>query len=371
MKRTSKPDDRLASLAANVTRLSRLLTRERDRLPAAYLKDAGLREAYRIYFLPPNAKKIHIPLSELALRPESFGTGNVLRVLDLGSGPGTSLIGVLEFFAARDRKPVLHFTAVDQVQENLAVAEELFARERNASRMTASLTTSRSTIQDSLRLTTGPFDLIILSNVLNELFAREGRHIEKRLVVLEDCLNRLLADHGACIIIEPALRETSRDLLLVRDGLIRLGFTIYAPCLCALPCPALENPRDWCHEDAPWDAPSALEELDALTGLRRDSLKFSYLTVRKDGRTLADALQETAFRVVSEPLVTKGKTEFFLCNERGRRLAMRLDKDATAANAAFGALMRGDVAVFNGLIDQGSRQRIGKETTVMRRLSRG
>jgi len=370
MKTSNLTKDQLKTLAGHVTRLSQLLTRDRDRLPAAYLKDAGLRDAYRTYFLPPNAKKIEIPLSELALAPGLLGAKDALRVLDLGSGPGTALIGVLEYFARQVQRPSLHCTAVDQVQENLAAAEELFAAERTAQGVPASLRTIRSTIEDTLRIVAGPFDLIILSNVLNELFAREGRRIEKRLVVLEEYLTRLLADNGACIIIEPALRETARDLLLIRDGLLRQGFTIYAPCLCHAPCPALENPKDWCHEDTPWDPPAVIEEIDALTGLRKDSLKFSYLTVRKDGRSLSGLYDENAFRVVSEPLITKGKTEYFLCNARGRRLVVRLDKDVTPVNEIYGSLQRGDVVRLAGAIDEEKRYKIVKETGVTMGLQR-
>jgi hypothetical protein len=59
----------LKTLAAEVVRLSHLLTRERENLPAAYLNDAGLREAYRTYFLPPNLEKVQVPLRAIALHP--------------------------------------------------------------------------------------------------------------------------------------------------------------------------------------------------------------------------------------------------------------------------------------------------------------
>jgi ribosomal protein RSM22 (predicted rRNA methylase) len=369
--KTNKPTDaKLKTLAEHVARLSQLLTRDREHLPAAYLKDAGLREAYRTYFLPPNAKKIHIPLTELALSADVFPPKDLLRVLDLGSGPGTAVLGVLEYFTGLDQWPALRFTAVDRVQENLSAAEDSFVAEKKAYGLPASLTTIRSTIEDAVRLVPGPFDLIILSNVLNELFAREGRRIEKRLAVLEEYLTRLLADNGTCIIIEPALRETSRDLLLVRDGLLQQGLTIYAPCLCHAPCPALENPKDWCHEDSPWDPPAVIEALDGLTGLRKDSLKFSYLTIRKDGRSLSALYDDNTHRVVSEPLITKGKSEFFFCGAQGRRLVTRLDKDTMPGNEAFGSLQRGDIVRLTGAMDEKNRFKISKETGVTACLSR-
>ncbi|HUI47027.1 MAG TPA: small ribosomal subunit Rsm22 family protein [Nitrospirota bacterium] len=356
--------DREKILAADVVKLSRLFTRQRECLPTAYLKDPGLREAYRAYFLPPNLAKIRMPLAELALHRKQIPVKDTIRVLDLGSGPGTALLGVMEYFAAHEKKPALQCVAVDQVTENLAVAEELFHAERISLGLSASLKTVHAGIERADQHLSGSFDLIILSNILNELFTHEGRRIEKRLSVLEEIVMPTLAEDGTCIIIEPALRDTSRDLLQIRDGLLERSFSIYAPCLCSSGCPALANLRDWCHEDLPWNPPAEIEAVVKLTGLRKDSLKFSYLIVRKDGRSLADVFDEKCFRVVSEPLITKGKIEFFLCGREGRRLCTRLDKDETPANARLRSLRRGYVAQFDPLIDGGTRYKVGKETGV-------
>jgi ribosomal protein RSM22 (predicted rRNA methylase) len=351
----------MKTLAADVTRLSRLLTRDRANLPAAYLADAGLRKAYQAYFLPTNLQKIQVPLKELAVHPGKPLDKGKLHVLDLGAGPGTALLGVLEFFGAREKKPGLMCVAVDHVKENLRIAEDLFESHRKAQALIATLRTERSRVQDAVHQLTGTFDLIILSNVLNELFHGEGRKIEKRLVIMEDIMNRLLADDGSCIIIEPALRETSREMLEVRDGLLKLGFTIYAPCFFNKECPALTNPKDWCHEDIAWDPPALITELDKLTGLRKDSLKFSYLVLRKDGVSQID---QHLFRIVSEPLVSKGKREFFICGAEGRKLVTRLDKDATSSNECFENLKRGDSIRTERMVDEGKRFKVTKDTKI-------
>ncbi len=355
--------DELKRLAANVARLSTLLTRERDALPPAYLKDQGLREAYLRYFLPANVQKIHLPLSELELHPDGLLQPGRLRVLDLGAGPGTALLGVLTFFAARKNRPSLECTAVDQVGENLQAAGELFASCRTKQALDASLRTVRASVE-SAGQDKEPFDLIILSNALNELFPLDADRIEKRVNLVKNALDRQLADRGSCIIIEPALRETSRELLAVRDGLRERGVTVYSPCLAQGACPALANPKDWCHEDIPWEPTALIKELDARAGLRKDSLKFSYLVLRKDGRSLPDAFGEAAFRVVSEPLVTKGKRELYLCGAEGRKLAARLDKDRTTANALFETLRRGDLASFERMVDEGKRFKVQRDTVV-------
>jgi ribosomal protein RSM22 (predicted rRNA methylase) len=369
MKRAPSPVE-LKTLAANVAKLSELLTRERDSLPSAYLKDKGLREAYEAYYLPANLRKIQAPLAELALHPGDLLGKVTLRVLDLGCGPGTAMIGALEFFATGNKHPRIEFTAVDRVAENLNMAEKLSTTFKRVSNLDVALKTVHSAIEEALHLPERTYDLIIFSNVLNEIFIHDGERISRRTMLATEFLNRFLADDGSCIIIEPALRETSRELLAVRDGLLAQGFHVYAPCLCQTGCPALVNPKDWCHQDLAWNPPIEIQELDRLAGLRKDSLKFSYLILRKDSRSLGELYGESAFRVVSEPLVSKGKIEFYICGHGGRRLLARLDKDATTQNETFGRLQRGDVVGFERLLDEGKRYKVGKNTGVKRLFRR-
>jgi ribosomal protein RSM22 (predicted rRNA methylase) len=363
--------DRVKSLAENVARLSQLLTRERNALPQAYLQDHGLREAYNAYFLPVNARKMRVPLRELALHPSGPLSKERLRILDIGSGPGSALLGVTEFFSEREARPLLEVIALDQVAGNLRAAEEFFIASRDRSGLDATLQTVQADIENAERLLSERFDLILLSNVLNELFSRHHEWIVKRAALLTSLLNKLLAEDGSCIIIEPALRETSRDMLEVRGELLDRGFHVYSPCLGKGKCPALENPKDWCHEDLAWKPPEIIQEIDRLIGLRKDSLKFSYLVLRKDALSLLDVFGKDAFRVVSEPLVSKGKRELFICGTGGRRLCTRLDKDATTQNRAFETLKRGDVVRFEGLLDEGKRLKVGKETAVENIIVKG
>ena len=359
--------DELRSLAADVVRLSTLLTREREDLPAAYLRDERLRNAYQAYFLPANLSKIHKSLQELSLHPRDLFSKAKLRLLDIGAGPGTASLGALTFFSQQKRKnPLLEFTAVDQVAGNLKIAEALFSSFGKTREFKASLRTILSDIEGLENHLHGHFDVIILSNVMNELFARDERRTGKRVDILNTILKRSLADDGSCIIIEPALRETSRGMLEVRDGLLGQRFHVYSPCFFSGTCPALANPKDWCHEDIPWDPPTLVKEIDKLTGLRKDSLKFSYLVLRKDGLSLRDGPRENSVRVVSEPLVSKGKREFYVCGAAGRRLVTRLDKDATPGNELFGSLQRGALVRFGQLIDEGKRFKVGKVTAVTR-----
>jgi ribosomal protein RSM22 (predicted rRNA methylase) len=311
--------EEIKSLAANVSKLSTLLTKDRESLPAAYLRDAGLRSAYVRYYLPMNMQKVHLALTDLSLHAERLLSKDRLRVLDLGAGPGTALLGLLTFFAQRPQPPALACVAVDRVAENLRVAEELFIAYRTNNVIDASLKTIRADVEGVAGLFGGFFDLIILSNVLNELYPFEEDRIERRAGLVKTLLDRFLAESGSCIVIEPALRETSRELLQVRDGLLAKGVSVYAPCLMAKNCPALTNPKDWCHEDIPWDPPALIKEIDRLTGLRKDSLKFSICA--SEGRALAD-------RSIRPGLVPRGERT---ARDQGQGGILHLRRDGEEA----------------------------------------
>lgn len=181
----TKDRTRLNALAANVARLSNLLTRERVTLPHHYLKDRGLREAYIAYYLPANMYKVFLPLRELSMHSAGILRKDKLRILDLGSGPGTAIHGVMDFFSTTADKPFLEFTAVDPVEENLRDAERLFRSFKEDTRVDASLLTLQSGIERTKSLPEGPFDIIILSNVLSEVF-RPDCHNEPGLTQVHE-----------------------------------------------------------------------------------------------------------------------------------------------------------------------------------------
>lgn len=309
-----------------------------------------------------------MPLKELSLHPKEILSKKLLKMLDLGSGPGTTILGILDFFSNQEKRPSLEFTAIDSVAENLSIAKELFKSVSEHIDIDASLKTYKLNIENVEAIPEGSYDIIILSNILNELFFNAEKKNDKRVSFLNTIIDKFLTPDGSCIIIEPALRETTRGMLNVRDKLIKNGFKIYSPCLIDKPCPVLLNPKDWCHEDIPWAPPLIIKELDKLTGLRKDSLKFSYLVLRRDRLSLSDILEKNSFRIVSEPLISKGKIEFFICGHEGRQLITRLDKDKTPSNEQFQKLKRGDIVTFELLIDEGKRLKVGKNTVVKKQF---
>src|SRR5690606_32061084 len=112
----------------------------------------------------------------------------------------------------------------------------------------------------------------------------------------------------ALLVVEPALRETSRALLEVRDRLVARGHALRAPCLHRGACPALEKASDWCHAERPWQPPALVQQIARAAGLRKEALKMSYLVLAPKGEDWPELQPgRRLFRIVSEPLQGKGR----------------------------------------------------------------
>ena len=346
-----EPEQSDAGTALAVAELSRLFTKEREALGMAYLDDPSLARAYLKYFLPVNLSKIQVLLDEL---PEDWhkAAGNrPVRVLDLGTGPGTGALAVLDWLNQHDPDWLKQLTvvAVDASADALRQARQVWdTYERQANASDARLILHEGDLGRPTSgwrdhaVQRGPYDLIIVANCLNELFGRTDHSLKGRSGLLGDLLG-LLAPHGTLMLLEPALRETSRALHQVRDLiLLEKRCTVYSPCLHEANCPALANPNDWCHEERAWEPPASIQRIDHEVGFIKDALKFSYLLLRTDGRTIAERSPHT-FRMVSELRKLKGDTRAWLCNERGRCEVGRLDRAETDMNSKWDECQRGTI----------------------------
>ncbi len=343
----------------SVGELSKLFTKERRGLPDRYLNDPKLAAAYVQYFLPVNLSKIQILLDEM---PALMATDR-MSVLDLGSGPGTGDLAVLDWWHRRYAGGKLNVIAIDKAGTALRHAEDLWNRYcHGAGIQAARLRTIKSDVEEGTWIEQvrgeAPFELIVLANCLNEL----TESIEARVRFVVSALS-LLAPHGTMMIVEPALRETSRALHQVRNQVLQQNLcTVYSPCLHENGCPALIKEDDWCHEERAWVPPVSIQAIDREVGFIKDVLKFSYLLLRKDGKTIVERRTDRS-RVVSELREMKGEKRAWLCNEQGRLEIGRLDRLASLRNAAFDDWHRGAIVQIERIV---WKEREGKVSAVGR-----
>jgi len=304
----------------------------------------------------------------------SFATRRALRVLDLGAGLAATSRGIARALAAQGASGELVVHAVDNDGEALALAAHI-ARERpKEGGVEIVLSTERADGRGGSGTHAGPYDLIVLGQVLSELDVDAG---DARVSLHADLLTRLereLAPDGAIVVVEPALRERTRHLHAVRDEVLARAseLCVFAPCTHSAKCPMLVAPGDWCHEDLDVDLPDWLVPVARAAGLRWQGLTFSYLVLRRARArdTERDTRLAARLRVVSPPVVTKGKHELFLCGRHGGPEAsqlrvMRLDRHRSDANRTWDQLARGDVIELVPPVDA-ARPRVEATTLVQR-----
>ena len=324
-------------------------TTDRARL-AAPADKAGDLAARAVFFTVADAMKIAIPLGELAGRG-ALPAARPLRVIDLGAGCGAMSLGLV---ATLDVP--LAITAIDRDTRALELAATA-VRDLAARRGRAVTFVTRTDDATTARLADA--DLVVMGTLLNELDA------DARLAAAERALGALSPD-GALIILEPALRDTTRDLHALRDAVIGRGKAhVFAPCTRATaPCPALADPTDWCHEHRAATLPPKTAELAKLTHLRDDGLKFSYLVLRRDARPLAE--EPHAWRVVGEPWSQKGKVEVRACGPEGLVPLRLLRRNRSDANRELERTTRGELVIVDAPVGS-DRVEIEEATRVVRR----
>ncbi len=297
------------------------------------------RLAYFLSFMPCNlfrVASVWAELSRLGFR-WSFPATQDFRALEWGAGVASGACGILagEKYAPLGLPPQGSFALIEQSKTALTLGTkwfEYFAQVNDMSWGARSFHRKIELTQTWLPPTAPKFHLFVMSYFLNESSNSSEAIIDQFVNVCE----KHLEEEGLTVIVEPALKLQSRKLLAFRKALLEhprvasgeVPLKVLLPCMGHQACGALAKPDDWCHEEVTWWRPGYLRELDALTGLDRKSLPFSYLVIQKTKRTLLEILprlegvSEKRYRLVSPShSLSKKTSEFFICGQDGKRRA--------------------------------------------------
>ena len=329
-----------------ITERTALYTTERNELASvARTLMPGVDLAARaLFFSVADAAKISIPLSEMAGRA-CLPPGSSWRVLDLGAGAGAMGLGLLSFAADHHPGLAVQIDAIDLDAAALSIYRDAIAALQTSGLDLGALQIRTSTDAASrFDATDGSYDLVLMGSMLNELGEAERVCLASRAM-------KAVSAGGALVIVEPALRETSRALHRVRDSLVAGGAHVFAPCTHReSTCPALADERDWCHEDRAVVLPSRARQMAQTTGLRDGGMKFSYLVMRHGDEALVESSEQlVALRVVGQPQRSKGQRECYVCGAQGRHKLRLLKRNRTAKNRLFERAKRGDVLLAEGV----------------------
>lgn len=303
------------SFTANARRISDSFTADRRKIDLNYLRTKEGRSAYLLYFHLASMTRMSAVLEECHRR--GLWTTRPIRVLDLGSASGPALWAVRMAHRAFGGK-LSEAVALDGEKAILPVAKKLWDRfSRGLGVNPIPLRTVRADFRDPRTRGTlkrlGQFDLILGSNMLNELSLTIGG---KRIPLFQRILSENLAEDGTLILLEPALQKTSRELTAFRDELLtKADLHIPIPCGHSAPCPLNDEPRDWCNFEVDWEPPPMRHKIEKALEHQSGTLRFSYLVIKKGKKEPTPNL----YRVISDPLETKGKNLLLLCSSDGKR----------------------------------------------------
>lgn len=348
------------ALTRSIIDRSKRYTSDRDRLASPPDRRADL-AARATFFTIADAMKVAIPIAELAGRG-ALPARRPMRIVDIGAGCGAMSLGLvahLAFDAPGDA--AFDIVAIDQDVDALRIAGAALRGLAAHRDIELSVTTRAA---DVATTSLPPADIALLGTVLNELPAPE------RLALVQRALDAIGPD-GSVIVIEPALRETTRNLHELRDAVLSSGAAhVFAPCTRrGAPCPAIADADDWCHEDRPLALPPRTAELARLTHLRDGGMKFSYLVLRHADAPLVEQ-GGAAWRMVSAPRPAKGKLEIYGCSDAGRVPLRLLKRNRADGNRGVEDARRGDVIVVDAPVE-GDRIEIGRAMYVTRVLPSG
>lgn len=344
--------EELFRIAHRVRQISRGLTGTRELAGEPYLDDPVSLGAYLCYYWPVSYRTASFLLSNLPISLKRIDSA-----LDIGCGAGPVTFALID-------QGIQKVVACDRSEKALKVVRQI-ARRRNVSIQTLVVDLERG-LPLGQGLPPGPFTIITLGNLLNELWKNEPNRIQRRFQFVKSLGSSLVTD-GRIVILEPALSSTSRELLQVRDLVTSDGeLYVEAPCFRQAHCPAL--PEGVCHTEIPWNPPPLVREIGRKARVSdRRSVKTSYLILRPSSSRppvepspfITDSPEGLPHRVVSDPLISKsGRVRYLVCGQMGRfplsaDRAQAVFPKALPTNQdpfdVFFSLRRGDVVVFQNV----------------------
>ena len=265
----------LKSVSNALLSLQRGLTGNRKLAGSGYMQNQDLLGAYLLYYWPVSYMQISYAINSCPHDLPVFNQSTV-TLLDVGSGPAPASIAICDHLSSSNIEST-DITLIDSSSKTLDLARKIY----NKAIPQAKTKVIQSDLQNGLPPITGQFDIIVLSHSLNELWKDKDNRIKLRADFLIQ-LSKHLKPDGILLISEPALLETSRNLIQVRDTLVQNGFKVLSPCLKSKICPAVNSSQNQtCHAEIQWQPCEPVTSIARLCNLDRESVKMSFFIFSK------------------------------------------------------------------------------------------
>ena len=236
---------------------------------------------YALYYFIVNFYKIWRPLLDLYY---SGQLKEVVNILELGVGPGSTTFGLMEFYKHFDRENpqkqfTLTFVLIEQEKEFIDIFNTIFTYYKNdlPNNLHVKYEFKQLVINQSLssEIFDTQFDLILESNMFN---ANENVNFE----VIDNLLNQIvsrLSKHGSFISIEPVDDRLKNYLSDIRRKDKNYDLNTFSPCVCDKDCKQLCMAKSFIPNST---IISELQKLQILKNIKQFHY-FEYIILRKDG----------------------------------------------------------------------------------------
>ena len=329
----------LKDVSSSLLSLQRGLTGSRKLSGAGYMEDPLYLGSYLLYYWPVSFLQVYYAFESAE---DSFASivdeQNSINILDLGSGPGPASSALCDALTSINPRIKINVTLVDSSTKAVSLAARIIKSDYN----NVSVNPVTFNFEKADLDFTDSFDIIIMSHTLNELWKNEKSPVDKRFEFIIKAGN-LLKDKGILFLNEPAMLESSRNLISLRDRLTEKGYTILSPCCCTSNCPALRSgSNQTCHAEIMWNPIEPVASIAELAGLDRESVKMTYFILTRQFKG-ADSIADKEYRVVSDGMLNKsGRIRYLLCDGKNRIALSAKKGDDTASHKGFFNLARYD-----------------------------
>lgn len=349
--------DMIKRLGPSLRQLQRGLTGTRSLAGEAYLSEKESMNAYLLYYWPISFVQVFSALVEIGARK---ALPPLERVLDLGSGPGSATFAAAAHGA---RSSIL----IDVSKTALDLAKYL-----GEATGKLKIEISRLDLSSETMLPQGPFDLIVASHSMNELWKNDPLALERRTRLLSKAAVEL-SEKGVLLVVEPSAAATSIPALKLRDNLIALSSETWleciAPCPNSKPCPILKAGQGrTCHSTWDWKPLDLVADLAREAGLDRDSVKTTWFALRKKkapgDKEIPVSIGESVLkgRIISEPMLNKaGRIRYIVCEGSSLATFSARADSIHAKESGFLRLGRGDCITASDLSKRSGERSFGLE----------
>ncbi len=295
------------ALSQYIMRLSNIYQNEKKHTP---WEDEGLKTAYLTYFLPLNYLRSQAVIDRIQKNNSLNAIGSFYEI---GSGPGTSHFN----FLLNNFNFESHFY---EISKNAIACHKELLGALSLSSMPCTWETHSNRPESHLIEKNNALTLFCYS--LNEL----------------NSLPAWVSNAHNILFIEPSTQVSSRELSLIRNQYLKLGFYALAPCTHQKPCPMItHSKKDWCHDRIHVKLPAWFEDIENHLPIKNNTLTFSYLFLSK---TPPKAKLDHVARVIGDTQKQKGKTIQMICRGDKREFLSWVHKDKINQYIERGSLVQ-------------------------------